>query len=120
MKPVKLTMSAFGPYAGVTEIDFTRLGENGGFLIAVIHIDDLLPRQLEMHARFECEVLDMTEGGDDAGVTRRHRGDAAQRDDKHAERHAAEADEAAALFALFRQRKHGDKRGENHKNADEE
>ena len=34
MKPVKLTMSAFGPYAGVTEIDFTRLGENGLFLIA--------------------------------------------------------------------------------------
>ena len=29
MKPVKLTMSAFGPYAGVTEIDFTRLGANG-------------------------------------------------------------------------------------------
>lgn len=34
MKPVKLIMSAFGPYAGVTEIDFTRLGENGLFLIA--------------------------------------------------------------------------------------
>lgn len=34
MKPVKITMSAFGPYAGVTEIDFTRLGENGLFLIA--------------------------------------------------------------------------------------
>ena len=34
MKPVKLTMSAFGPYAGVTEIDFRRLGENGLFLIA--------------------------------------------------------------------------------------
>ena len=34
MKPIKLTMSAFGPYAGVTEIDFRRLGENGLFLIA--------------------------------------------------------------------------------------
>ena len=34
MKPVKLIMSAFGPYAGVTEIDFRRLGENGLFLIA--------------------------------------------------------------------------------------
>ena len=34
MRPLKLTMSAFGPYAGVTEIDFTRLGENGLFLIA--------------------------------------------------------------------------------------
>ena len=29
MRPVKLTMSAFGPYAGRTEIDFTKLG-NGG------------------------------------------------------------------------------------------
>ncbi|MBQ3078667.1 MAG: SMC family ATPase [Clostridia bacterium] len=34
MKPIKLIMSAFGPYAGETEIDFSRLGENGLFLIA--------------------------------------------------------------------------------------
>ncbi|MCQ2454122.1 MAG: SMC family ATPase, partial [Clostridia bacterium] len=34
MKPCKLVMSAFGPYAGRTEIDFTLLGENGLFLIA--------------------------------------------------------------------------------------
>ncbi len=34
MKPIKIIMSAFGPYAGVTEIDFTRLGDNGLFLIA--------------------------------------------------------------------------------------
>lgn len=34
MKPVKLTLSAFGPYAGLTEIDFSLLGENGLFLIA--------------------------------------------------------------------------------------
>ena len=34
MKPIKLVMSAFGPYAGKTEIDFTRLGETGLFLIA--------------------------------------------------------------------------------------
>jgi len=33
MKPVSLTMSAFGPYAGRTEIDFTRLAESGVFLI---------------------------------------------------------------------------------------
>ena len=26
MKPVKLILSAFGPYAGNTEIDFARLG----------------------------------------------------------------------------------------------
>lgn len=33
MKPQKLTMSAFGPYAGKTEIDFTRLGDQGLYLI---------------------------------------------------------------------------------------
>ncbi len=33
MKPLKLKMQAFGPYANTTEIDFTRLGENGIFLI---------------------------------------------------------------------------------------
>ena len=33
MKPIKLTMSAFGPYADKTEVDFERLGENGIYLI---------------------------------------------------------------------------------------
>ena len=33
MKPVKLMMSAFGPYAGTTEIDFERLGSQGLYLI---------------------------------------------------------------------------------------
>ena len=33
MKPVQLVMSAFGPYAGVETIDFTKLGENGMFLV---------------------------------------------------------------------------------------
>lgn len=33
MKPEKLVISAFGPYAGETEIDFTRFGERGIFLI---------------------------------------------------------------------------------------
>ena len=27
MRPEKLTISAFGPYAGKTEIDFSKLGE---------------------------------------------------------------------------------------------
>lgn len=33
MRPKKLTVSAFGPYAGVTEIDFNRLGTQGLYLI---------------------------------------------------------------------------------------
>lgn len=33
MKPQKLMMSAFGPYAGKTEVDFEKLGEQGLFLI---------------------------------------------------------------------------------------
>ena len=33
MRPEKLTMSAFGPFAGETTIDFTKLGENGLYLI---------------------------------------------------------------------------------------
>lgn len=33
MKPVKLVMSAFGPYAHKTEIDFEKLGDSGLFLI---------------------------------------------------------------------------------------
>ena len=33
MKPIKLILSAFGPYAGTTEIDFERLGSQGLYLI---------------------------------------------------------------------------------------
>lgn len=33
MKPIKLTMSAFGPYAQETVVDFTRLGQDGVYLI---------------------------------------------------------------------------------------
>ena len=33
MRPVKLVMSAFGPYSGRTEVDFSRIGEDGLFLI---------------------------------------------------------------------------------------
>lgn len=33
MRPLKLTMSAFGSYAAVQELDFTRLGESGLYLI---------------------------------------------------------------------------------------
>lgn len=33
MKPMKLVMSAFGPFSGVTEVPFSELGPNGLFLI---------------------------------------------------------------------------------------
>ena len=33
MRPIKLIMSAFGPYAGRTEVDFEKLGTNGIYLI---------------------------------------------------------------------------------------
>ncbi len=33
MKPIKLKISGFGPYAGTTEIDFTQLGSSGLYLI---------------------------------------------------------------------------------------
>ncbi|MFU0826804.1 MAG: Exonuclease SbcC [Lachnoclostridium sp.] len=33
MKPLKLTMSAFGPYSGTTVIDFEKMGNSGLFLI---------------------------------------------------------------------------------------
>ena len=33
MKPIELEISAFGPYKDLTKIDFTKIGENGIFLI---------------------------------------------------------------------------------------
>ena len=33
MRPIKLVISAFGPYAGRTELDFEKLGERGMYLI---------------------------------------------------------------------------------------
>lgn len=34
MRPIRLEMSAFGPYAGLERVDFSLLGESGLFLIA--------------------------------------------------------------------------------------
>ena len=34
MKPEQLILSAFGPFAEETKVDFSALGENGIFLIA--------------------------------------------------------------------------------------
>lgn len=34
MRPLKLTMSAFGPYAGKVELDMTKLGTNGLYLVS--------------------------------------------------------------------------------------
>lgn len=36
MRPIKLTMSAFGPYAAKEEIDFSKLGKSGVYLITGI------------------------------------------------------------------------------------
>ena len=33
MRPTRLVMSAFGPYAGRTEINFDKLGDRGLYLI---------------------------------------------------------------------------------------
>ena len=33
MRPIHLTMCAFGPYAGTTEIDFSKLGRSGVYLV---------------------------------------------------------------------------------------
>lgn len=33
MRPIKLTISAFGPYSGKVELDLDRLGERGLYLI---------------------------------------------------------------------------------------
>ena len=33
MRPIKLTISAFGPYAGKTELDLESLGTGGIYLI---------------------------------------------------------------------------------------
>ena len=33
MRPIKLKISAFGPYAGITEFDFEKLGTGGLYLI---------------------------------------------------------------------------------------
>ena len=34
MRPITLVLSAFGPYAGETRLDFSLLGEKGLYLIA--------------------------------------------------------------------------------------
>ena len=33
MRPIKLVLSAFGPYASKIELDLSKLGENGVYLI---------------------------------------------------------------------------------------
>ena len=33
MRPLKLTIAGFGPYAGTQELDFTTLGTNGLYFV---------------------------------------------------------------------------------------
>ena len=51
MKPEKLVISAFGPYAGENTIDFKQLGEHGLYLITV--------RQAELCGKPECSGANM-------------------------------------------------------------
>ena len=37
MRPLKLTMSAFGPYAGAETVDFSKFGEGGIYLIEFLY-----------------------------------------------------------------------------------
>ena len=34
MRPLKLTIAGFGPYAGIQELDFSKLGQSGLYLIS--------------------------------------------------------------------------------------
>ena len=38
MRPTKLTISAFGPYAGEVTIDFDRLGAHGLYPVSYTHL----------------------------------------------------------------------------------
>ena len=38
MRPIKLTLSAFGPYAGRMELPMERLGEKGLYQIGRAHV----------------------------------------------------------------------------------
>ena len=33
MKPIYMEMSAFGPFSDITEVDFSKIGRNGIFLV---------------------------------------------------------------------------------------
>ena len=68
MKPEKLVISAFGPYAGENTIDFEQLGEHGLYLItgAPVRRRSLmrshLPctvRQAELCGKPECSGANM-------------------------------------------------------------
>ncbi len=38
MRPIRLEMSAFGPYAGLETVDFTRLGESGLYFCFIVRV----------------------------------------------------------------------------------
>lgn len=62
MKPLKLIMSAFGPFAEMTEIDFTKIGKCGVYLITGDTAQARLPFSTLFHLLFtERQAEDATE-----------------------------------------------------------
>ena len=77
-----------------------HIRSNPLLLDAVVHLDYLLPRQLEVHTGVERIVLDLAEGGDDTGVAggdTREAGHHKDGDDDYAEDDAESAPRAAGF-----------------------
>ena len=65
MRPIKLRMSAFGPYAGQTEIDFGPLGEQGLYLIT----GDTGAGKTTIFDAISFALYGLPSGGKDSGRT---------------------------------------------------
>ena len=66
MKPLTLTMSAFGPYAGVTQVEFTALGPDGQSESAEISVNNparLFGMKFYQNSTGWAATVRVTEGG---------------------------------------------------------